>query len=121
MLAAAGLLDGRRATTHWAFADGLARPSGGHRGPPTDLIRDGRVATSVGVTSALDLILSFVEEDHGPEIGRRLARAGHLPAAAGHAVLSASRGRRKGYLPRRALTSMSWPQESSSHRLDGRS
>jgi transcriptional regulator GlxA family with amidase domain len=38
-------------------------------------VRDGPVATSAGVTSALDLTLSFVEEDHGPEVARRVARA----------------------------------------------
>ncbi|MBV2361973.1 GlxA family transcriptional regulator [Streptomonospora nanhaiensis] len=38
-------------------------------------IRDGNVATSAGVTSALDLMIAFIEEDHGPELGRRVARA----------------------------------------------
>src|SRR6185312_10445294 len=58
----------------------------GHRGlardhpavtvdPDPIFVRDGPVATSAGVTSALDLTLSFVEEDHGPEVARRVARA----------------------------------------------
>ena len=56
VLAAAGLLDGRRATTHWAFADGLARDHPAVTVDPDPIfIRDGRVATSAGVTSALDL------------------------------------------------------------------
>ena len=42
--------------------------------PDPIFIRDGRVATSVGVTSALDLTLSFVDEDHDPDLARRMAR-----------------------------------------------
>ena len=76
VLAAAGLLDGRRATTHWAYADGLARDHPAVTVDPDPIfVRDGRVATSAGVTSALDLTLSFVEEDHGPDVARRVARA----------------------------------------------
>jgi transcriptional regulator GlxA family with amidase domain len=76
VLAAAGLLDGRRATTHWAYADGLAREHPGITVDPDPIfVRDGPVATSAGVTSALDLTLSFVEEDHGAEVARRVARA----------------------------------------------
>ncbi len=76
VLAAAGLLDGRRATTHWRFADDLARrhPTV-HVDPDPIFVRDGRIATSAGVTSALDLTLSFVHEDHGPALARRVARA----------------------------------------------
>jgi transcriptional regulator GlxA family with amidase domain len=75
VLAAAGLLDGHRATTHWAFADALARDHPAVR-VDTDaiFIRDGRLATSAGVTSGLDLTLSVVDEDHGPEIARKVAR-----------------------------------------------
>jgi len=75
VLAAAGLLDGRRATTHWGFARAMARryPAVGIDPDPI-YIRDGNVATSAGVTSALDLTLAFVQEDHGPELARRVAR-----------------------------------------------
>jgi transcriptional regulator GlxA family with amidase domain len=75
VLAAAGLLDGRRATTHWAFARELARryPTVVVDADPV-YIRDGNVATSAGVTSALDLTLAFVQEDHGPGLARRVAR-----------------------------------------------
>ncbi|MEU1290102.1 DJ-1/PfpI family protein [Kitasatospora sp. NPDC005856] len=75
VLAAAGLLDGRHATTHWAFARDLAQH---HPAVHVDAgplyLRDGHVCTSAGVTGALDLALAFVEEDHGPELARRLAR-----------------------------------------------
>jgi transcriptional regulator GlxA family with amidase domain len=75
VLAATGLLDGRRATTHWRFAPRLARQ---YRDVRVDsepiFIRDGRLATAAGVTSALDLTLAFVEEDHGPELARQVAR-----------------------------------------------
>ncbi|MEV0731631.1 DJ-1/PfpI family protein [Polymorphospora sp. NPDC050346] len=76
VLAAAGLLDGRRVTTHWLFADLLATLHPAVRVDPTPIwIRDGDVTTAAGVTSALDLALAFVEEDHGPELARHIARA----------------------------------------------
>lgn len=75
LLAAAGLLDGRTATTHWRFAAELAaRFPRVTVDPDPIFLRDGDVATSGGVTSALDLTLSFVEEDHGPELARRVSR-----------------------------------------------
>jgi transcriptional regulator GlxA family with amidase domain len=70
MLARAGLLDGRRAATHWASAADLAR-----RHPEVDVdpeaifVRDGDVWTSAGVTAGMDLALALVEED----LGRRTA------------------------------------------------
>ena len=75
VLAAAGLLDGRRATTHWGFARALARryPAVGVDAAPI-YVRDGNIATSAGVTSALDLTLAFVQEDHGADLARRVAR-----------------------------------------------
>jgi transcriptional regulator GlxA family with amidase domain len=74
LLAAAGLLDGRRATTHWRYARTLARayPAVTVDSDPI-FIRDGRIATSGGVTAALDLTLAFVEEDHGADLARRVA------------------------------------------------
>lgn len=74
ILAAAGLLDGRRATTHWNYARELAE-----RYPRVNVdarpvfIRDGSIATAGGVTSALDLILAFIAEDHGAELARWVA------------------------------------------------
>ncbi|OLL74818.1 Transcriptional regulator, AraC family [Pseudonocardia sp. Ae168_Ps1] len=75
LLAAAGLLDDRTATTHWRFAAELAaRFPRVTVDPDPIFLRDGDVATSGGVTSALDLTLSFVEEDHGSELARRVSR-----------------------------------------------
>ena len=74
VLAAAGLLDGRRATTHWYYAPRLAERFPRVRVDAAPIyIRDGTVATSGGVTAALDLTLAFVEEDHGPELARWVA------------------------------------------------
>ncbi|ROO52131.1 transcriptional regulator GlxA family with amidase domain [Micromonospora sp. Llam0] len=76
VLAAAGLLDGRRATTHWMYADQLSARHPAVRVDARPLwIRDGVVTTAAGVTSALDLALAFVEEDHGAELARHVARA----------------------------------------------
>ena len=75
VLAAAGLLDGRRATTHWYFAADLARRYPQVTVDPDPIyIRDGRIATAAGVTSALDLTLSFIEDDHGVPLARQVAR-----------------------------------------------
>ncbi|MEQ4715437.1 GlxA family transcriptional regulator [Nonomuraea sp. B19D2] len=75
ILAAAGLLDGRRAATHWERAPEMAAryPEVVVDADPI-FIRDGNVATSAGVTSALDLTLAFVEEDNGTELARTVAR-----------------------------------------------
>lgn len=75
VLAATGLLNGRRATTHWQQAAELADRFPAVRVDARPIfVRDGNVATSAGVTAALDLTLAFVEEDHGPELARTVAR-----------------------------------------------
>jgi transcriptional regulator GlxA family with amidase domain len=75
VLAATGLLDGRKATTHWRYADQLAQEYRGVQVDPAPIyVRDGNVYTSAGVTSALDLTLCLLEEDNGPELARWVAR-----------------------------------------------
>lgn len=75
VLAAAGLLRGRRATTHWGWAARLAARHPDVTVDPAPLfVRDGNVYTSAGVTSALDLSLALVEEDHGSSVARDIAR-----------------------------------------------
>ncbi|SEB74497.1 GlxA family transcriptional regulator [Streptomyces sp. KS_5] len=75
LLAAAGLLDGRRATTHWAYCDKLARDHPDVEVAPDPIyVRDGHVATSAGVTSGIDLALALVEEDLGREVALGIAR-----------------------------------------------
>jgi transcriptional regulator GlxA family with amidase domain len=75
VLAATGLLDGRRATTHWMWADLLATSYPAVHVDPTPIwVRDGDVTTAAGVTSALDLALAFIEEDHGATLARQVAR-----------------------------------------------
>jgi transcriptional regulator GlxA family with amidase domain len=70
VLAEAGLLDGRSATTHWAYCDELARRFPGVKVQPDPIyVRDGGVYTSAGATAGLDLVLALVEED----LGRRVA------------------------------------------------
>lgn len=75
ILAAAGLLSGRRAATHWDHVTYLqARfPDVAFDQEPI-FVTDGEICTSAGVTAALDLTLSFVEDDLGPEVARTVAR-----------------------------------------------
>jgi transcriptional regulator GlxA family with amidase domain len=75
VLAAAGLLNGRRATTHWAFCAELARGWPEVRVEPDAMVvRDGPLATSAGVTAGVDLALALVEEDHGADLARLVAK-----------------------------------------------
>jgi transcriptional regulator GlxA family with amidase domain len=75
VLAEAGLLDGRRATTHWAECETLAKRFPGVEVEPDAIyVRDGPVVTSAGVTAGIDLALALVEEDHGPEMARNVAK-----------------------------------------------
>ncbi|WAL69212.1 GlxA family transcriptional regulator [Amycolatopsis cynarae] len=75
LLAEAGLLAGRRVTTHWAHSETLAR-----RFPEVDVdsepifVRDGNVSTSAGVTAGLDLALALVEDDLGRDAALAIAR-----------------------------------------------
>lgn len=75
VLAEAGLLDGRRATTHWAHARELRR-----RVPRANIdedrifINDGPIWTSAGMTAGIDLALALVENDLGPEVAKSVAR-----------------------------------------------
>jgi transcriptional regulator GlxA family with amidase domain len=75
LLAAAGLLNGRRATTHWAHCDRLARDYPMLRVEPNPIfVRDGTVWTSAGITAGIDLALALVEEDLGRAAAMSIAR-----------------------------------------------
>jgi AraC family transcriptional activator FtrA len=79
-LAHAGLLDGRRATTHWAFADALAAGFPAVAVDPAALyIDEGAVMTSAGLSAGIDLCLHVIREDCGAAVGERVAR--HMVAA----------------------------------------
>ncbi|MFJ2650380.1 GlxA family transcriptional regulator [Streptomyces sp. NPDC087420] len=74
-LAAAGLLDGRRATTHWRHAAVLARRHPAVTvNPDAIFVRDGHTYTSAGVTAGIDLALALVEDDEGADLAREVAR-----------------------------------------------
>ncbi|WP_228808050.1 GlxA family transcriptional regulator [Nocardia otitidiscaviarum] len=75
LLARSGLLDGRKATTHWAGGEMLAREFPAVCTEPDRIyVRDGPVWTSAGVTAGIDLALAIVGADHGPELSREVAR-----------------------------------------------
>jgi transcriptional regulator GlxA family with amidase domain len=75
LLARAGLLDGRSATTHWASCADLAERYPAVAVEPDPIfVRDGNVATSAGVTAGMDLALALVEEDLGRDVALEAAR-----------------------------------------------
>src|SRR6202012_2584103 len=92
VLAQAGLLNGRRATTHWhdvrlfsrAFPDVTVEPD-------AIFVRDGDVYTSAGISSGIDLALALVEMDHGVDLVRSVARwlVVYLKRAGGQSQFSA--------------------------------
>ncbi|GEP38440.1 transcriptional regulator [Nocardioides psychrotolerans] len=92
VLAAAGLLHGRRVTTHWAecgrlqeiYADVIVEPD-------SIYVQDGNVWTSAGVTAGIDLALALVADDHGQQVAARVARhlVVYLQRSGGQAQFSA--------------------------------
>ena len=75
VLAEAGLLDGRRVTTHWGSCDRLAARYPTLKVDPDPIfVRDDRIYTSAGVTAGMDLALALVEEDHGRDVALAVAR-----------------------------------------------
>ncbi|MFF9100483.1 GlxA family transcriptional regulator [Streptomyces rubrogriseus] len=93
VLGAAGLLEGRRATTHWQHTATLARRCPSTRVEADALfVKDGSTYTSAGVTAGIDLALALLEEDHGPGLARQVARSlvVYMQRAGGQSQFSAS-------------------------------
>lgn len=81
LLAACGLLDGRRATTHWRYADRLQADFPAiHVDPNVLYVDEGDVMTSAGSAAGLDLCLHIVRQDYGSDIANQVARRLVLPA-----------------------------------------
>jgi AraC family transcriptional activator FtrA len=75
VLAAAGVLDGQRATTHWRYAERLARRYPKIEVQPDDLYVDnGQVITAAGSAAGLDMLLHLVRRDHGAKVGNMVAQ-----------------------------------------------
>ncbi|MFD9000093.1 GlxA family transcriptional regulator [Streptomyces sp. NPDC059582] len=80
VLAAAGLLDGRKATTHWELADAFRRLFPHVSLDPDVLfVEDGRILTSAGAASGVDICLHLVRSDHGSELANTVARRCVVP------------------------------------------
>src|SRR6478672_1784341 len=74
-LAPTGLLDDRKVTTHWRFADDVARRFPKLRVDPNALfLKDGMFYTAGGITASVDLALALIEEDYGPRVALSVAR-----------------------------------------------
>lgn len=107
LLAAAGVLNGKRAATHWAGAGILARMYPGTIVERDAIyVADGKIWTSAGVTTGIDMALALVAEDHGRELAARVARQlvvymhrpGHQSQFSGPLKLQASGDVRMGRL-----------------------
>ncbi|MBP2478683.1 transcriptional regulator GlxA family with amidase domain [Crossiella equi] len=93
VLGAAGLLDGKRATTHWKHTRALATRHPATRVQPDAIfVRDGRTYTSAGVTAGIDLALALLEADHGPDLARAVAKSlvVYMQRAGGQSQFSAA-------------------------------
>ncbi len=92
ILAKTGMLDGRRATTHWRHAGLLSRAYPRISVEPDAIfVRDGEIYTSAGVSAGIDLALALVEADHGADLVREVARSlvVYLKRAGGQSQFSA--------------------------------
>jgi AraC family transcriptional activator FtrA len=80
VLAAAGVLDGKRATTHWRYADLLARRYPRIQVEPNALyVDEGDILTSAGSAAGLDMLIHLVRRDHGPKVANLVARRLVIP------------------------------------------
>ena len=80
VLAAAGLLDGRRATTHWLFVDELQRRYPAVELDPSVLyVADGTIMTSAGTAAGIDLCLHIVTSDYGADVAAAVSRRMLMP------------------------------------------
>ncbi|MFI2346943.1 helix-turn-helix domain-containing protein [Streptomyces sp. NPDC019443] len=80
VLGAAGLLDGRRCTTHWRHAQALAqRHPRAFVDPDVLYVDEGAVITSAGTAAAIDACLHVVRQEHGPEVANQIARRMVVP------------------------------------------
>jgi len=81
VLAATGLLDGRRATTHWRYVEALGqRYPRIHIEPDVLYVDEGALLTSAGSAAALDLSLHLIRRDYGPDVANSVARRAVVPA-----------------------------------------
>lgn len=106
LLAATGILDGRRVVTHWSFCDDLAQSFPALRVEADPIfVRDGSVWTSAGVTAGIDLALALVEEDLGRDVALAVARylVVFLKRPGGQAQFSAALSLQSGETPFGAL------------------
>jgi transcriptional regulator GlxA family with amidase domain len=75
LLADAGLLDGKRATTHWRFVESFARKHPAVSWDPNPIfVQDGSIYTSAGISAGMDLALALIEEDYGSALALDVAR-----------------------------------------------
>ncbi|NNH75823.1 GlxA family transcriptional regulator [Nocardia uniformis] len=120
-LAEAGILDGRRATTHWRHTETLARAHPRITVEPDAIyVRDGSVYTSAGVSAGIDLALALVEEDEGADLAREVARdlVVFLQRPGGQSQFSvASRLPRPRHAPLRALLDQILANPAADHSL----
>jgi transcriptional regulator GlxA family with amidase domain len=122
LLGAAGLLDGRRATTHWRHAALLARlyPTATVE-PDAIYVRDGSMYSSAGVTAGVDLALAILEEEGGPDLARKVAQSlvVYMQRPGGQSQFSASL---QGPPPRtpvlKLITDIINAEPSGDHRID---
>jgi transcriptional regulator GlxA family with amidase domain len=115
-LAHAGLLDGRRATTHWAFAEELAARFPAIEVDPAALyVDEGEVMTSAGLSAGIDLCLHVIRKDHGAAVGERVAR--HMVAAPHREGGQAQFIERPGPAPEEAVGSLEPTRRWAAERL----
>jgi transcriptional regulator GlxA family with amidase domain len=119
LLGAAGLIEGRRVTTHWHYAAELASRFPGAKLQADDIfVRDGRLFTSAGVSAAIDLSLALVQEDEGLPLALSIARhmVMYLKRPGGQSQYSASLAA-QAVRPSSVSAALQWASENADRKL----